>query len=77
MGTNTGLFTSRDGGASWQQLTGGGAMPATDVTSLVVAPPLTGRLYVASDGGGSANGGLWVSSDAGGHLASRRRRCRR
>lgn len=70
MGTNTGLFTSRDGGASWQQLTGGGAVPATDVTSLVMAPRRADRLYVASDGGGSANGGLWVSSDAGGHLAS-------
>jgi len=69
MGTNTGLFTTRDGGASWQQLTGG-AVPATDVSSLVVAPRRAERLYVASDGGGSANGGLWVSSDAGGHFAS-------
>ncbi len=70
MGTNTGLFVTRDGGASWQQLTGGGAVPATDVTSLVVAPRRADRLYVASDGGGSAHGGLWVSSDAGGHFAS-------
>lgn len=70
MGTNTGLFTTRDGGASWQQLTGGAVVPATDVTSLVVAPRRTGRLYVASDGGGAAHGGLWVSSDAGGHFAS-------
>ena len=70
MGTNTGLFTSRDGGASWQQLTGGGAVPATDVSSVVVAPRRADRLYVASDGGGSANGGLWVSRDAGAHFAS-------
>jgi photosystem II stability/assembly factor-like uncharacterized protein len=70
MGTNTGLFVTRDRGASWQQLTGGGALPATDVTSLAVAPRRTDRLYVASDGGGSAQGGLWVSSDAGGHFAS-------
>src|SRR5262249_39427952 len=28
------------------------------------------RLYVASDGGGSANGGLWVSPDAGAHFTS-------
>ena len=71
MGTNTGLFMTRDQGASWQQLTGGGALPATDVTSVAVAPGRTGRLYVASDGGGSAQGsGLWVSSDAGGHFAS-------
>jgi photosystem II stability/assembly factor-like uncharacterized protein len=65
IGTNTGLFMSRDGGGSWQQLTSG-----LDVTSLVVAPRRADRLYVASDGGGSATGGLWVSTDAGGHFAS-------
>ena len=70
MGTNTGLFVTRDQGASWQQLTGGGALPATDVTSLAVTPRRADRLYVASDGGGSPQGGLWVSSDAGGHFAS-------
>src|SRR5262245_5749244 len=70
MGTNTGLFMTRDRGASWQQLTGGGGLPPTDVTSLAVAPRHTDRLYVASDGGGSPQGGLWVSSDAGGHFAS-------
>jgi photosystem II stability/assembly factor-like uncharacterized protein len=70
VGTNTGLFMTRDGGASWQQLTGGGALPATDVTSLVAAPRRADRLYLASDGGGSAHGGLWVSPDAGGHFAS-------
>jgi hypothetical protein len=70
MGTNTGLFMTRDLGASWQQLTGGGALPATDVTSLAVAPRRADRLYVASDGGGSPQGGLWVSSDTGGHFAS-------
>src|SRR5262249_8129429 len=42
----------------------------TDVTSLAVAPRHAERLYVASDGGGSPQGGLWVSSDAGGHFAS-------
>lgn len=70
MGTNNGLFMTRDQGANWQQLTGGGGLPATDVTSLAVAPRRTDRLYIASDGGGSAQGGLWVSSDAGGHFAS-------
>lgn len=70
MGTNTGLFMTRDQGANWQQLTGGGALPATDVTSLAVAPRRSDRLYVASDGGGSPQGGLWVSSDGGGHFAS-------
>jgi photosystem II stability/assembly factor-like uncharacterized protein len=70
MGTNTGLFATRDSGASWQQLTGGDAVPATDVTSLAVAPRRADRLYVASDGGGAEQGGLWVSSDAGSHFAS-------
>ena len=70
MGSNTGLFMTRDGGASWQQLTGGGALPATDVSSLAVAPRRADRLYVASDGGGSAQGGLWVSPDGGAHFAS-------
>jgi photosystem II stability/assembly factor-like uncharacterized protein len=70
MGTNAGLFMTRDQGASWQQLTGGDALPGTDFSSLAVAPRRTDRLYVASDGGGSAQGGLWVSSDAGGHFAS-------
>ena len=70
MGTNTGLFVTRDQGASWQQLTGGDALPATDVSSLAVAPRRADRLYAASDGGGSAQGGLWVSPDAGGHFAS-------
>jgi photosystem II stability/assembly factor-like uncharacterized protein len=70
IGTNTGLFMTRDQGASWQQLTGGGALPATDVSSLAVAPRRGDRLYAASDGGGSTQGGLWVSSDAGDHCAS-------
>ena len=70
MGTNTGLFMTGDHGASWQQLTGGGALPATDVTALAMPPGRADRLYAASDGGGSAQGGLWVSSDAGGHFAS-------
>ena len=70
MGTNTGLFMTRDRGSSWQQLSGAGALAATDVTSLTVAPRHTDRLYVGSDGGGSAQGGLWVSPDAGGHFAS-------
>jgi photosystem II stability/assembly factor-like uncharacterized protein len=70
MGTNAGLFLTRDQGASWQQLTGGDALPATDFSSLAVAPRRGERLYVASDGGGSAQGGLWVSSDAGAHFAT-------
>src|SRR5262249_59865416 len=61
MGTNTGLFATRDAGASWQQLTGGGVLPATDVTSLAVSPRRADRLYVASGGGGAAQRGPWVS----------------
>lgn len=70
VGTNTGLFGTTDQGATWRQLTGGGALPATDVSSLAIAPRRADRLYVASDGGGASQGGLWVSSDAGGHFAS-------
>lgn len=70
MGTNTGLFMTPDRGATWQQLSSGGSLAATDFTSLEVAPGRMDRMYVASDGGGSDQGGLWVSSDAGGHFAS-------
>ena len=70
MGTNTGLFATTDRGVSWQQLTGGGVLPATDFTSLAVPPRHPDRFYVASDGGGSDQGGIWMSSDAGGHFVS-------
>ncbi len=70
VGTNTGLFMTADRGGSWQQLTGGGALPATDFTALATSPRHPERLYVASDGGASDQGGLWVSPDAGGHFAT-------
>jgi photosystem II stability/assembly factor-like uncharacterized protein len=70
MGTNAGLFQSPDQGASWPQLTGGGVLPATDFTALAAAPASPDRLYVASDGGGSDRGGLWVTTDGGAHFAS-------
>lgn len=68
LGTNAGLFASGDGGASWQQLTGGGALPPADFTAVAFAPQDPQRLYVASDGGGSSGGGLWVSGDGGAHF---------
>jgi hypothetical protein len=70
MGTNGGLFASQDRGATWQQVTGGGQLPATDFTAIGFAPRHPERFYVASDGGGSAAGGLWSTSDGGGHFAA-------
>ncbi len=70
MGTNTGLYGSPDAGASWQQLAGGGSLPATDVSALAVSPRHPERLYVASDGGASDQGGLWATGDGGGHFSS-------
>lgn len=65
VGTNTGLFESRDNGSTFTPLSGGGLLPTTDYTQ---ASFLTGHFdhfYVASDGGGSASGGLWRTEDGG------------
>jgi hypothetical protein len=70
MGTNAGLFASADRGATWQQLTGGGVLPGTDFTGLAAAPRHPERLYAASDGGASDHGGLWASTDGGGHFTA-------
>ena len=35
MGTNTGLFTSADGGATWQALNGGGGLPQEQANSIL------------------------------------------
>lgn len=70
MGTNTGLFASIDNGASWQPVTGGGVLPATDFTASAFVTTHVERFYVASDGGASNRGGLWSTSDGGGHFAS-------
>ncbi|MBJ7599535.1 MAG: hypothetical protein DLM67_03375 [Candidatus Nephthysia bennettiae] len=70
LGTNTGLFLSTDNGSSWQQLTGGGALPATDFTSAAFVTTHADRFYVASDGGGAQLGGLWSTGDTGGHVNS-------
>jgi hypothetical protein len=70
MGTNTGLFLSADNGASWQQLTAGGSLPATDFTAAAFVTNHPERFYVASDGGVSQQGGLWSSGDTGGRFNS-------
>jgi hypothetical protein len=70
MGTNTGLFLSTDNGATWQQLTAGGSLPATDFTAAAFVNNHADRFYVASDGGVSQQGGLWSSGDTGGHFNS-------
>jgi len=70
MGTDAGLFASPDRGATWRQLTGAGSLPATDFTAFAAAPRHPARMYVASDGGGSDRGGLWVSADGGVHFVS-------
>jgi hypothetical protein len=72
MGTNAGLFGSGDYGSTWQPVTGDGTLPATDVTDVVYEPGHDDRYYVASDGGGSDRGGLWVTRDSGGHFATLR-----
>jgi len=59
VGTNTGLYASPDGGTSWSTLSSG-VLPATDFTSVATGDK---SLYVASDGGASANGGVWASGD--------------
>jgi photosystem II stability/assembly factor-like uncharacterized protein len=70
LGTNTGLFVSNDNGSTWQQLTAGGALPATDFTAAAFVTSHPDRFYVASDGGVSPAGGLWSTSDSGAHFNS-------
>jgi photosystem II stability/assembly factor-like uncharacterized protein len=62
VGTNTGAFTSSDNGTTWTQLAG---LPTVDYTSIAYSATHPERYYVASDGGGSDQGGLWATSDAG------------
>ena len=71
MGTNAGLFASADNGAKWDQVTGGGGLPATDFAAIAFSAHPE-RYYVASDGGGSSGGGLWVTTDSGQHFSSLR-----
>lgn len=70
LGTNTGLFLSTDNGSSWQQVTAGGALPATDFTAAAFVTTHADRFYAASDGGASQLGGLWSTGDSGGHVNS-------
>jgi hypothetical protein len=70
VGTNAGLFTSRDNGASFTPNSGGGLLPSTDYTQIVFVTTHSDRFYAASDGGGSASGGLWRTRDGGRHFIS-------
>jgi hypothetical protein len=65
VGTNAGLFTSRDNGATFTPNSGGGLLPSTDYTQIGFITTHYDRYYAASDGGGSALGGLWKTRDAG------------
>ncbi len=65
LGTNTGLFASRDNGASFTALSGGGLLPTTDYTQAAFLTDHYDRYYVASDGGGSGAGGVWRTNNAG------------
>jgi photosystem II stability/assembly factor-like uncharacterized protein len=70
VGTNAGLFTSVDNGASFTPTSGGGLLPSTDYTQIAFVTTHYDRYYAASDGGGSASGGLWRTRDAGRHFTS-------
>lgn len=70
MGTDAGAFSSRDGGASWAPISGYGSLPATDISAIAPVEGTSGLYYVASDGGGSSQGGLWVTRNDGAHFRS-------
>jgi hypothetical protein len=65
VGTNSGLFASKDNGTSFSPLSGGGLLPTTDYTQAAFITTHFDRYYVASDGGGSGAGGLWRTNNAG------------
>jgi hypothetical protein len=65
IGTNAGLFTSRDNGVTFTPNSGGGLLPSTDYTQVAFITTHFDRYYAASDGGGSGLGGLWKTRDAG------------
>lgn len=68
LGTNTGVYSTIDNGGTWQQLTGGGALPATDFNQVLFTAAHADRYYVASDGGASDRGGIWSTTDNGAHF---------
>jgi len=70
VGTDAGLFVSGDNGASFTPGSGGGLLPSTDYTQVAFITNHYDRYYVASDGGGSASGGLWRTRDAARHFTS-------
>jgi hypothetical protein len=70
VGTNTGLFASKDNGTSFAPLSGGGLLPTTDYTQISFVTTHYDRYYVASDGGGSGAGGLWRTTNAGAAFTS-------
>jgi len=69
-GTNAGLFSSSDNGASFVALSGGSVLPSTDYTRVAFITDHFDRFYAASDGGGSRAGGLWRTNDAGQNFMS-------
>jgi hypothetical protein len=69
-GTNAGLFSSSDNGASFVALSGGSVLPSTDYTRVAFITDHFDRFYAASDGGGSRAGGLWRTNDAGQNFTS-------
>jgi hypothetical protein len=69
-GTNAGLFSSSDNGASFVALSGAGVLPSTDYTRVAFITDHFDRFYAASDGGGSRAGGLWRTNDAGQNFLS-------
>ena len=69
-GTNAGLFISTDHAATFNPLSGGELLPSTDYTQVAFVTDHHDRFYVASDGGGSRAGGLWVTLDRGQHFSS-------
>jgi photosystem II stability/assembly factor-like uncharacterized protein len=64
-GTNSGLFLSRDNGATFAPLSGGDLLPSIDYTQIAFVTDHYDRFYVASDGGGSRTGGVWLTRDQG------------
>jgi photosystem II stability/assembly factor-like uncharacterized protein len=70
LGTNAGVFSSADDGAHWSAISGGGTLPAADVTGVRMVANEPDRYYVASDGGASDEGGLWATHDGGQHFTA-------
>jgi hypothetical protein len=61
LGTSTGAWLSPDSSTNWTAEAG---LPGTDF-NVAVFGPVWNWYYLASDGGGSVNGGLWSSGDFG------------